>query len=70
MIDCPRNEALEAFPSLISDFWQKTPWGYHEIDIQSSANDGWLEYISKIRDKPNFGDAIDWDNYHLIDRRA
>lgn len=70
LIDCPRDEFAAEFPALIRETWLKTQWGYREIDIQSQADDGFLFYMTKLRDKPNYADAVDWMNYYNPDRRV
>ncbi len=65
VIDCPRSELLADFPLLIADHWRSTQWGYWQTDCQANPDDGWLTYITKFRDKPNFADAIDWTNLRL-----
>jgi hypothetical protein len=66
-IDCPSSELQGTLPGLIRKLWQDTMWGYGQIDIQPDADAGWIKYISKLRDKPSFADAIDWLNYHNPD---
>jgi hypothetical protein len=70
VIDCPRDDLRDSFPSVIDDIWQRTDWGYAQTDIQAGADAGWINYISKFRDKPTFADAIDWLNYHNPDCRV
>lgn len=70
VIDCPRDDLLVVFPSMIIEAWRRTQWGHGQINIQSGADAGWINYISKLRDKPNYADAIDWENYHNADRRV
>lgn len=67
VIDCPRDDLFERFPSMITEAWRMTQWGHGQIDIQRDANAGWINYISKLRDKPDYGEAIDWVNYHNAD---
>lgn len=67
LIDCPKAEAVDEFPTMLRDIWRKTQWGHREIDIQSGADDGFKFYMSKLRDKPNYADAVDWMNYHNPD---
>jgi hypothetical protein len=67
MIDCPRNDLKGLFPQLVRTFWAQTQWGYDQIDIQADADNGWINYISKLNDKPSFNDAIDWVNYNNPD---
>jgi hypothetical protein len=63
-IDCPRDDLAARFPSMIIQSWRKTLWGYDEIDVQP-ADEKWgkyIDYITKLRDKPDFADSIDWMN--------
>jgi hypothetical protein len=40
-------------------------WGYDQIEVRPDADRGWLNYITKLRDKPDFASAIDWVNVRL-----
>ena len=62
IIECPRPELLPNFPTLIRDIWLKTNWGYGQIDIQADCDQGFLNYISKLNDKPIYDTSIDWTN--------
>lgn len=64
VIGCPSELSYSDFEELIRDCWAKTQWGYDEVDIQPDADAGWINYISKLRDKPDYAEAIDWQNYH------
>ena len=66
-LDCPRDDLVERFPSMITEAWRNTQFGHCQIDIQRDADAGWINYISKLRDKPDYADAIDWVNYHNAD---
>ena len=67
MIDCP-SAALEGlFPLIVQSTWAKTRWAFAQTDVQPNADNGWITYISKTRDKPDYADAIDWENYHRPD---
>lgn len=44
--------------------WQKTRWGYNEIDVQNVYSDGWLDYITKA----NSLDNIDVENMQRVSR--
>lgn len=70
IIDCPRDDLDELFPLLVQSVWAKTKWGYYETDIQPDADRGWVNYISKPYDKPDYADAIDWENCHQLDCRV
>ncbi|MBS1983294.1 MAG: hypothetical protein JST16_03905 [Bdellovibrionales bacterium] len=65
ILDCPRNDLTDNYADLISDLWRDTPWGNKEVNIQANSDAGWAKYISKLRDKPSFADAIDWSNCHV-----
>ena len=67
MIDCPRDDLKPVYPQLIDYLWGRTRWGYSQSDIQANADSGWINYISKLRDKPSFEDSIDWLNYSSLD---
>jgi hypothetical protein len=43
--------------------WRKTLWGYDQTHIKP-CDSGWVSYITKLRDKPDFGSSIDWLNCH------
>lgn len=64
VIDCPRPELCELFPSMVCEAWTSTQWGYHEVQADPQADDGWLSYITKLRDKPDYSLSIDWMNCH------
>jgi hypothetical protein len=65
IIDCPRAELIADLPVIVAEAWRSTQWGYHQTDIQAGADRGWLNYMTKLRDKPDFADSIDWMNFHL-----
>lgn len=60
MLDCPRDELVTEFPLIIKESWLKTDWGYRQIDVQP-CDSGWLTYMTKFRDKPDFASAFDWE---------
>ncbi|WP_426037955.1 hypothetical protein [Brevundimonas sp. DC300-4] len=64
MVDCPRADLELAFPEVIRAAWGETRWGYRQGDVQP-CNDGWLSYQLKLRDKPEFDIALDWQNCQL-----
>lgn len=65
LIDCPRADLVESFPDIIAHHWRSTNWGYHQLDCQRDPDAGWVNYITKFRDKPNYTDSIDWTNLHI-----
>lgn len=60
-IDCPRDELVEVFPAMVIASWQKTLWGFSQIDVQP-CDQRWVNYITKLRDKPDYASSIDWMN--------
>lgn len=65
MIGFPDAAVHTDLPLLIGEAWRSTQWGYWSIDCQPDADGGWLNYITKYRDKSDFADAIDWVNVRL-----
>ena len=68
VIDCPRDDLREGYSTLLNTLWQETPWGHRQTHTHADSDDGWKDYISKFRDKPNYADSVDWLNYHNLDR--
>jgi hypothetical protein len=53
VLDCPRDDLHDRYPSLIDEIWQKTDWGYKKSDVTPKSDDGWTKYISKLRISQN-----------------
>ena len=66
VIGCPSPSVADRFPGLISNSWLQTQWGYREMEISAGADRGWLNYMTKLRDKTDFASSIDWMNVHLL----
>lgn len=62
VLDCPRQDLLEHFPEMIESAWERTDWSYNQSDIQPFCDEGWINYISKFRDKSDYLSAFDWMN--------
>ena len=65
IFDKPTIVTDEDFRTKIRHNWNLTPWGAPQIDIQSSADNGWVSYITKFGDKDTITDSIDLNNVHL-----
>lgn len=65
MIDCPRSDLIADFPIVVAQAWRSTQWGYDQVVVEPGADRGWLSYMTKLRDKPDFASAIDWMNLRL-----
>lgn len=63
-IECPIFELEPQFADLLKALWLKTDWGA-EIYVECYVDPGWIDYITKLRTKACFADAIDWENTHL-----
>jgi len=63
VIECPRADLISIYPQLIEQCWQRTDWGYDQVQVTADADEGWLRYMTKLRSKPDFGSSIDWMNY-------
>ena len=70
VIDCPRDDLIGLLPMIVRSTWAKTKWAWNEIDIQPDADRGWINYISKTNDKPDYANAIDWENFKPLDCRV
>jgi len=63
ILDNPfEGDTEDRFSTLIRLAWSKTLWADREIDIQPDCDAGWIDYITKLKDKPNIADSIDWMN--------
>lgn len=60
----PSHVCAERFAALIQEAWSKTTWGYSQ-NLVTTADVGWITYITKLRTKADYFDAIDWENVHL-----
>jgi len=65
-IDRPPNVTLGEFSDEIEREWSKTHWGDRRIELKTADN-GWVNYMTKLADKPVFSDSFDWDNANLPD---
>lgn len=64
IIDRPPHISVVRFGTDIRSLWQSTDWGYNEVHIDDHPNEGWLYYMTKHSQKPDYDLSIDWMNYH------
>lgn len=62
IIDRPEEMDFDEFKAVVETTWAKTTWGYNQICIEPVTSDGWIRYIAKLNQKPEFDLAIDWMN--------
>lgn len=66
IIDRPYHCSFDRFGGVVREQWQKTDFGYRQVDIQDQSDSGWTDYLLKQRQKVSLLDSIDWTNCHLI----
>ena len=62
LMDWPLGANANEIETMISSNWHKTQWGYNQIDVQTNADMGWVDYITKMKDKEDYSSSIDWEN--------
>jgi hypothetical protein len=66
-VEPPPDIAPSEFRRMIEDCWQRTYWGYRDIRIREKADEGWIKYMLKKRQKSDFETwsyCIDWESLH------
>ena len=64
LMDRPLHITAVQFETDIRNLWRATDWGYKEVQIDNNPNEGWLYYMTKHSQKPDYDLSIDWMNYH------
>jgi hypothetical protein len=68
IIDRPCHYSVPKFAAIIREqWWWKTDFGYHQVDVQDQSDAGWTDYILKQRQKTSLLDSIDWLNCHIAE---
>lgn len=62
MADWPTNEGHDLIAGRVGHLWDKTQWGYKECHVRLNADRGWVNYITKLKDKSDLSSSIDWEN--------
>ena len=62
MIDKPPHLAFQQFANAIRSVWKKTTWGRAKIDVSRDGGERWINYMTKLRTKDCYDEAIDWHN--------
>jgi len=66
-LEGPERLTDDAFAKLIRTSWGATPWADRLTDIQPNADQGWTNYLLKLRGKSgleHWPDCIDWGSFH------
>ena len=58
-IELPSHFDAVALENLIRECWAKVEWGYGRILVRDGANAGWINYMLKDRQKPEFDGFLD-----------
>lgn len=65
-LDVPDGWTLDDWKQTAASEWQKVRWASAKQNcFRDVADEGWLEYILKLRDKPSFIDAVDFENLRI-----
>lgn len=66
-IEPPSHIAPEQFRSLVKKCWSRTQWGYDKTLVRFDADQGWIDYMLKPKQKSGFeawSDCIVWNSLH------
>jgi hypothetical protein len=64
MLDKPDCIETPEYETLIQHEWQRTRWGHQRVTVDACHDeDGWLNYITKLRTKEQYAASIDWTNF-------
>ena len=58
-IELPSHFDAITLENLIRECWAKVEWGYGRILVRDGANAGWINYMLKDRQKPQFDGFLD-----------
>ena len=61
-IQVPPQQTALGWRLVAADEWRKMQRAGRENTFRDVRDAGWLDYILKLRDKPSFSDAVDFEN--------
>jgi hypothetical protein len=65
-IDQPAHLDFDHFKEMIETCWSKTTWGFRQMHIVPVTDGpGWIRYITKFDQKPEYDLDIDWMNARI-----
>ena len=62
VIDNPLIDREAEFRQNVIECWSKTELALPQLHLTQMTDEGWIDYIMKLRTKRNIFDSIDWDN--------
>jgi len=62
VVESPLDLDYDRFNHIVHTLWMTTKFGYREVHIDKSIDDGWIKYITKFH---HTEDQVDWENVHL-----
>jgi hypothetical protein len=65
VLERPDRISFDDFVITINDIWRSTDWGYNNTTIVSNADGGWIDYITKLKSKPDYIESLDCLNTHI-----
>ena len=62
IVESPLDIRFERFKHIVHTLCMSTRFGYRELHIDQTIDDGWIKYITKFH---HTEDQVDWENVHL-----
>lgn len=66
VVDKPAHIPNGYFEWLVQDLWRQTFWGHRVVHVGVNGGLRWINYVTKLRTKPNYDESIDWHNTHNV----
>jgi len=66
-LECPEGVVANELEKELIDAWIGSRWGRTQYHLSPMYNNGWFDYILKVRSKDDYSDCIDWNNLYLPD---
>jgi hypothetical protein len=66
-IEVPPHISALRFDEIARECWSKVDWGRERVEIKDNADQGWIDYMLKPRQKSgleDWSDCIDWVSLH------
>ena len=66
-IEPPEHIPQERFRRFVEECWSRIDWGYRKTVVRFNADQGWVDYMLKSKQKSGleaWQDCIDWNSLH------